>query len=985
MKRHITIFTFLLGVFAALEAQADLQVWGYGIYQPGSSVIDTESAATYFDPPGRNGITERNVGYTISVKADTPGWAVDCWMEQRADIVRDYTGVPIAGTEYKTSYVYNDERRIREGGHSLLAVRFRYIKYKLSYDLDDGTSKSSDGESHDYDTQFSLDVTPMRTGYTFVNWLAEPVGETFAAGATVSGADLCPDTWHKDGSNVTMVAQWTERTYGISTSGENCAVTVSKSSGVGYTEAVTVSWDPQTPQGHSRRFKSAQVLAGETELKSFSSGTSGTFTMSTANKGYFENVTVRVVYEDTTNQYQVNVISGGNGSVSKAPDQSRYDYGSTVTISATPNRGYAFAFWSDGGAQTHDVTVGAADTTYTATFTNCVYTLTWDANGGKFADGSSVSNVLIAYDSPLGDLPLPTRDRMERDGWHTEESGGTVVDRDTHYTWDYDRKLYMHWQESHLYKIKTVASPKEGGTTEGDDELATGETTTLRATPNDGYSFKAWSDDGAQTHDVTVGLTDATYTATFTGNTYKVSFRLVNATTWEEYDGTAPKTIERTYGDVYGELPLPTLGDETLEFVCWTDEDGNEIAPETRVSGGNHQRQRIDLYVSVRRRLFYTVTFDGEGATSGSMDAQKIYRDEETALSSNAFKWTGHAFLGWAETNDLGRVKYADGTNVLNIAKAGDTNELHAVWQTNTYYIAFDPNGGTGEAMPVLTCKYDQPVKLPNVTYVRDLHRFTGWSNDVAKVIYTDLSKPVSNLCSVANSTNTLYAVWESTLSDLARAMGCYNLNWTNEVGASWFVSTTEWTDGSEISCVCDSSSSFVGMKSSDITSNGILHFWWKATGPQASVLCYTPTKDEIGRWQLEVDASYDEWHETNIVVNLPEQQKTANLFITHRGSSTYWIANMTWVPEGSHPEPVEGEDNVTISSAAVSDGKFTLSFKSDERFDYNLLTNANLLIDNWGVMGTKKVGDGSILKFEPQIIEGQPQLFYRVDTIQRK
>ena len=76
--------------------------------------------------------------------------------------------------------------------------------------------------------------------------------------------------------------------------------------------------------------------------------------------------------------------------------------------------------------------------------------------------------------------------------------------------------------------------------------------------------------------------------------------------------------------------------------------------------------------------------------------------------------------------------------------------------------------------------------------------------------------------------------------------------------------------------------------------------------------------------------------------------------------------------------------NHLASRTAAVSDGKFTLSFKSDEKFDYNLLTNANLLIDSWGVM-TNEVGTGETITFEPQIIEGQPQLFYKVETIQKK
>ena len=98
------------------------------------------------------------------------------------------------------------------------------------------------------------------------------------------------------------------------------------------------------------------------------------------------------------------------------------------------------------------------------------------------------------------------------------------------------------------------------------------------------------------------------------------------------------------------------------------------------------------------------------------------------------------------------------------------------------------------------------------------------------------------------------------------------------------------------------------------------------------------------------------------------------------------FYANLTadWTPKEVHPVPDPDEDFVTISSAAVSDGKFALSFPSDARFDYNLLTNANLLINRWGIMETL-VGDGKVLTFEPKITEGQPQLFYKVETIQKR
>ena len=46
----------------------------------------------------------------------------------------------------------------------------------------------------------------------------------------------------------------------------------------------------------------------------------------------------------------------------------QYPSGQVLTIAATPNAGYTFDHWSDGGAMSHDITVGNADATYTAYF-----------------------------------------------------------------------------------------------------------------------------------------------------------------------------------------------------------------------------------------------------------------------------------------------------------------------------------------------------------------------------------------------------------------------------------------------------------------------------------------------------------------------------------------------------------------------------------------------------------------------------------------
>ena len=69
-----------------------------------------------------------------------------------------------------------------------------------------------------------------------------------------------------------------------------------------------------------------------------------------------------------------------------------YTVGSSQQISATANSGWTFTGWSDGGAQTHNVTVPAGGATYTANFQQQTATITVVAspsNGGAVSGGGT--------------------------------------------------------------------------------------------------------------------------------------------------------------------------------------------------------------------------------------------------------------------------------------------------------------------------------------------------------------------------------------------------------------------------------------------------------------------------------------------------------------------------------------------------------------------------------------------------------------------
>ncbi|MBR4546329.1 MAG: InlB B-repeat-containing protein [Oscillibacter sp.] len=100
------------------------------------------------------------------------------------------------------------------------------------------------------------------------------------------------------------------------------------------------------------------------------------------------------------------------------------------------------------------------------------------------------------------------------------------------------------------------------------------------------------------------------------------------------------------------------------------------------------------------------VTFDGNGATSGSMNPQTFQPDTEQKLTKNAFVKTGYKFVGWSETKD-GEVTYTDEQPV----KIAAAITLYAKWEPVYKIEVVQTTGGTVEANKT-TAKTGDEVEL---------------------------------------------------------------------------------------------------------------------------------------------------------------------------------------------------------------------------------------------------------------------------------
>ena len=123
-------------------------------------------------------------------------------------------------------------------------------------------------------------------------------------------------------------------------------------------------------------------------------------------------------------QYSVTVTTDGNGTAMANPASAAK--GDTVTLTATPNPGYAFDRWEvlSGGvtiASDNAFTMPGSAVEIKAHFKQAEYTVTLDANGGAVTPTSVTT---VNGGTLPGTIPSPVREGYAFQGWYTERDGG---------------------------------------------------------------------------------------------------------------------------------------------------------------------------------------------------------------------------------------------------------------------------------------------------------------------------------------------------------------------------------------------------------------------------------------------------------------------------------------------------------------------------------------------------------------------------------
>ena len=253
-----------------------------------------------------------------------------------------------------------------------------------------------------------------------------------------------------------------------------------------------------------------------------------------------------------------------------------FHYGDNCTVSATANNGYNFTNWTENGnvvsTNASYIFTVTGNRTLVANFQAQSYTITATADP---TEGGSVTGGGTYNQGQSCTLTATPADNYNFVNW---TKNGQQVSTNATYTFTVtESATYVAHFQIESFTITTVANPTEGGAIEGGGTFDYGQTCTVTATANEGYSFVNWTEDGNEVStEASYSFTvegDRTLVASFEGLTFSIKLTVDPAEA-----GTATGEGTYNYGD---EVTLNVIRNEDYAFQNWT--ENGEIVSEDLV------------------------------------------------------------------------------------------------------------------------------------------------------------------------------------------------------------------------------------------------------------------------------------------------------------------------------------------------------------------------------------------------------------------
>ena len=492
---------------------------------------------------------------------------------------------------------------------------------------------------------------------------------------------------------------------------------------------------------------------------------------STGNRSYTANF--------SPNTYKVKFnANGGTGTMS---DQNMtYDTAANLTANAFTKEAAFFGTWNskaDGSGTSYNDKQSVKNLTKTSGGTYNLYAqwienqyiVIFDKNGGT----GTMANQSIVIDETT---PL-TANAYTRTGYTFKEWNTKADGTGTKYTDKQGVKnlsttpgtritLYAMWTPN-KYTIKYNANGGSGSVADQSATYDQNVTLSSSAFSRTGYKFNGYNTKADGTGDnYSAGQSVKNLTATNNGTvtlyvkwapiTYKLKF--------DPNSGTGSMSDQSFNYDEEKEITANSFTKTGYTFEKWNtkaDGSGDSYNNKQKVKNLTSTDGKTITLFAIWYKNYYYIAYDKNGGT-GEIEKEKVYFDDNATIKNNTFTRTGYHFKEWNTKADGTGTKYTEGQTVKNLlSTVGETYQLYAIWEANTYTIKFDGNKGTG-SMQDLSATYDQNITLTDNAFTRNGYTYEGWNTkaDGTGTAYTN-KQSVKNLTATNGGTAVLYAQWK--------------------------------------------------------------------------------------------------------------------------------------------------------------------------------------------------------------------------------
>ena len=345
---------------------------------------------------------------------------------------------------------------------------------------------------------------------------------------------------------------------------------------------------------------------------------------------------------------------------------------------------------------------------------NAVYKTTIYANGGEVYGGVYLDQACkitcLAEDNGITAFKGKT------------VIGGTSSVNPSHVDWGlFYGGLYIYGNTTGV-----IVTYKDGDSEYAKQVLPSGTLATRPDAPaaTPGYTFGGWNKaDGTAWDYASDKVTDnITLYAKWAANTYTITFDTAGGSE------VITKTIEVTYGEQFGDMPVPKregyvfLGwyDALVGGKCYGDSDGKSTSPYDKDVS-------ITLYAQWAEAPSRMVYFNTCGGTMTGPVEVLHKLNTPIAKPDNPTK-PGHTFNGWYTDSALTQAWNFDDWVTGEL-------KLYAGWTVNQYTITFDTNGGS-EIAPI-TQDYGTAITAP-ADPTRKGYIFKGWDKEIPETMPAD-------------------------------------------------------------------------------------------------------------------------------------------------------------------------------------------------------------------------------------------------------